>query len=90
VLNQNHGAACETGSKRTNAGDLPMPLLTLTVNNASPALDKKFQEVALIERALDLAQSNIRAAGGVTTSGNIINDGGTVIGSWTYTPQASS
>jgi hypothetical protein len=27
---------------------------------------------------------------GAVTSGNILNDGGTVIGTWTYTPQASS
>ena len=67
-----------------------MALLSLTVNNPSPALEKKFQEVALIERALALAVQSIRAAGGVTTSGNIMNDGATVIGTWTYTAQASS
>ena len=67
-----------------------MALLSLTVNNPSPALEKKFQEVALIERALALAVQSIRAAGGVTTSGNIMNDGATVIGTWTYTPQAAS
>jgi hypothetical protein len=67
-----------------------MALLSLTVNNPSPALEKKFHEVALIERALALAVQSIRAAGGVTTSGNIMNDGATVIGTWTYTPQATS
>jgi hypothetical protein len=67
-----------------------MPLLTLTVNNASPALDKKHQEVALIARALDLAASAIRGPGGSVTSGNISGDGGVVIGTWAYTPQAGS
>jgi hypothetical protein len=67
-----------------------MALAVITVNNASPALDKKFQEVALIQRALDLAESAIRGPGGAVTSGNIVNDGGTVIGTWVYTPQASS
>jgi hypothetical protein len=67
-----------------------MPLLTLTVNNASPAMDKKFQEVALIQRALNIAEQNIRAPGGSQTSGNILGDGGVLLGTWTYTPQASS
>jgi hypothetical protein len=67
-----------------------MPLLTLTVNNASPALDKKAQEVQLIARALDLASSAIRSPGGTVTSGNINGDGGVVLGTWTYVPQASS
>ena len=68
-----------------------MALLTLTVNNASPALDKQHQEVQFIDRALDLAKRDIRASGGKKTSGNILADGGvTVIGTWTYTPQASS
>ena len=38
-----------------------MALLTLTVNNRSPALDKQAQEVALIARALELAAQSIRA-----------------------------
>jgi hypothetical protein len=67
-----------------------MALLTLTVNNASPAMDKQAGEVALIERALNLAANDIRRNGGAKTSGNIINDGGTVVGSWTYVPQAGS
>jgi hypothetical protein len=65
-------------------------LLTLTVNNASPALDKQHQEVALIDRALQLAKADIRSNGGKKTSGNIATDGGVVIGTWTYAPQASS
>jgi hypothetical protein len=68
-----------------------MALLTITVNNASPALDKQHQEVALIDRALQLAKADIRSNGGKKTSGNILADGGVVVlGTWTYTPQAAS
>lgn len=67
-----------------------MALLTLTVNNASPARDKKHQEVQLIARALELAAVQIRSAGGLATSGTITDDGAAVLGSWTYTAQASS
>jgi hypothetical protein len=67
-----------------------MSLAVITVNNPSVQLDKKFQEVQVIARALDLAEAAIRGAGGATTSGNLIDTGGVVIGSWTYTPQASS
>jgi hypothetical protein len=56
-----------------------MALLSLTVNNLSPALDKQSQEVAQIARALDLAAQDIRMNGGVT-----------VLGSWVYVAQASS
>lgn len=67
-----------------------MALLTLTVNNPSPALDKQAQEVALIERALHLARFEIRSNGGKKTSGNLVDDGAKVIGTWTYTSVASS
>jgi hypothetical protein len=67
-----------------------MPLAVITVNNPSPALDKRAQEVALIQRALDLAESAIRSPGGAVTSGTITGDGGVVLGSWTYTPVAGS
>jgi hypothetical protein len=67
-----------------------MALLTLTVNNQSPALDKQMSEVALIARALDLAAGDIRRNGGSKTSGNIIDTGGATVGTWTYTPQAAS
>jgi hypothetical protein len=67
-----------------------MALLSLTVNNASPALDKKFQEVQLIARALDLAASAIRGPGGAVTSGNIVDTGGAVLGTWTYVAQAAT
>jgi hypothetical protein len=67
-----------------------MALLTLTVLNNAPALDKKFQEVADIARALNLAAQDIGSHGGANTTGNIIDTGGQVVGSWIYTPQATS
>ena len=67
-----------------------MALLSLTVNNASPALDKKYSEVALIARALGIAAQVLQSNGGLVTSGNILGDGAVVLGTWTYTPQASS
>jgi hypothetical protein len=67
-----------------------VPLFVLTVNSRSPALEKMASELAFIERALALAVQDVRATGGAKTAGNIINDGATVIGSWTYTPQAAS
>jgi hypothetical protein len=67
-----------------------MALLTLTVNNLAPALDKQAQEVALVARALHLAATEIRANGGKKTTGNILDDGAKVLGTWTYTPQATS
>jgi hypothetical protein len=66
-----------------------MALLILTINNPSPALDKQHQEVQLIDRALSLAKMEIRANGGKKTSGNI-TDAGAVLGTWTYTAQATS
>jgi hypothetical protein len=67
-----------------------MALLTLTINNPSTALDKQHQETQLISRALQVAQQDIRANGGKKTSGNINGDGGVLLGSWTYTPVATS
>ena len=67
-----------------------MALLTLTVNNPGTALEKQHQEVALIQRALQLAAIEIRSNGGKKTSGNIMDDGAKLLGSWTYTAQASS
>ena len=67
-----------------------MALLTLIVNNASPALDKQHQEILLIERALHLAASDIRSAGGKKTFGDIVDIGGVVLGSWNFIAQASN
>lgn len=67
-----------------------MSLAVITVNSQSPALDRKSSEVALIARALELAAQSIRGGGGAVTSGNIMDTGANVIGTWTYTAQASS
>jgi hypothetical protein len=67
-----------------------MALAVITVNSLATPLDKKFQEVRFIARALDLAENAISAPGGAVTSGNLINDGGVVIGTWVYSPQAAS
>jgi hypothetical protein len=66
-----------------------MPALTLTVNTISPQLDKRHQEVQVIQRALDIAESQIRQAGGTVVSGTM-TDAGVTLGTWTYTPAASS
>jgi hypothetical protein len=67
-----------------------MPLLSLTINNPAIALEKRFQEVDFIARGLALAIQAIQSAGGQQLSGNIATDGAVVIGSWVYSPQASS
>jgi hypothetical protein len=66
-----------------------MSLFVLTINNLSPALEKQHQEVAHLQSCLQSAALAVRRAGGKQTSGNISN-GATVVGSWTYTPQAAS
>jgi hypothetical protein len=66
-----------------------MSLAVITINNLSPALDHKFQEVQIVARGLALAAQAISGAGGQQTSGNIA-DAGVVLGTWTYTAQASS
>ena len=65
-----------------------MPLCVVTINNPAIALEKRFQEVQVIARALRLAEQAICGANGQQTSGNIATDGATVIGTWSYTPQA--
>jgi hypothetical protein len=67
-----------------------MSLAVITINNLSPALDKKFQEVQVVARGLELAAQAIRGAGGQVTSGDILNDGAAVIGTWSYITQAGS
>jgi hypothetical protein len=66
-----------------------MSLAVITINNLSPQLDKKFQEVQVVARGLELAAQQIRAAGGQSASGTI-TDAGVTLGTWTYTAQASS
>ena len=68
-----------------------MALLTLTINNLSTAMDKQHQEVQHIQQYLHAAALDLRSSGGKKTSGNILDVGGaTIVGSWTYTPQAAS
>jgi hypothetical protein len=66
-----------------------MPAIVVTVNTITPQLDKRAQEVQVINRALELAAQSVRMAGGAVTSGNIV-DAGVTLGTWTYTPAASS
>jgi hypothetical protein len=68
-----------------------MALAVITINNLAPAMEKKFQEVERVNKFAQRAIQAIVSAGGLQTSGNILDDGGaSVVGSWTYTPQASS
>jgi hypothetical protein len=68
-----------------------MSLFTLTINNLSPAMEKQAQEAQRIHQYLQAAALDMRSAGGKKTSGNILdNAGATVVGSWTYVPQAGS
>jgi hypothetical protein len=66
-----------------------MSLAVITVNNPSPALTTRNQEVYLVARALDIAENQIRSAGGATSSGTM-TDQGVTLGTWTYTAVASS
>ena len=65
-----------------------MSLAVITVNVPSPALSTRAQEVQLTARACELAAQAIRSAGGATASGNILDSGAVVIGTWTYTAVA--
>ena len=68
-----------------------MALFTLTINNFATPLDRQHQEVQRIEKYLNFASQDVRSSGGKHTSGTILDQGGvTVVGSWTYTPQAAS
>lgn len=68
-----------------------MPLFTLTLNNLAPALERRNSEVERIARYSERAIQAVRASGGALASGNILDDGGAnVVGSWTYTAQAST
>ena len=67
-----------------------MALAVITVNNPAPALEKRAQEVQVVQRALDIAESQIRTAGGASASGTMIDAGGITLGTWTYTAVAST
>jgi hypothetical protein len=66
-----------------------MVLFSLTVDCQAPALER-MTSLTFIERALSLAVQDLRSSGGAKITGNIVNDGATVIGAWTYSPQAGS
>jgi hypothetical protein len=68
-----------------------MALLTLTLNNpAANTSGLQHQETQYIARCLQLAERDIRSSGGKKTSGNIIDGGTAVLGTWTYTPVSVS
>lgn len=66
-----------------------MSLAVITVNNPSPAMSTRNQEVQQVARAMDIAEQQIRVAGGASASGTMIDEGVT-LGTWTYTAVASS
>jgi hypothetical protein len=66
-----------------------MALFTLTVDERGPPMDQRFQECQWIARALRLAEQSLRQSNGTATSGDIVHDGGVVIGRWEYSPQAA-
>jgi hypothetical protein len=67
-----------------------MSLAVITVNAPSPSLTTRAQETQLVARACELAAQAIRSAGGASASGNILDSGAAVIGSYVYTAVASS
>ena len=67
-----------------------MALAVITINDPSPALANRAQEVQIVARGLELAAEAIRSAGGAVASGNITDTGANVIGSFVYTAVASS
>lgn len=67
-----------------------MALLTVTINNYSTPMEKQAHEVERIQRYLQMVAQDVRSSGGRKTSGNIVDNGTGLVGSWTYTPQASS
>jgi predicted phage tail protein len=66
-----------------------MSLAVITVNNPSPAMDKRAGEVQIVHRALVIAENQIRSAGGAAFSGTM-TEGGVTLGTWIYTAVASS
>jgi hypothetical protein len=66
-----------------------LALFTLTISNLAPALQRQDQEVERLHSFLNLAIQDFRGSGGKHQSGNIAV-GAVTVGSWTYTPQATS
>jgi hypothetical protein len=61
---------------------------SITVN--IPTCDTRRAEVMHAARCARFAAQAVQAPGGQQTSGNLVTETGTVIGSWAYTPQAPS
>jgi hypothetical protein len=66
-----------------------MSLAVITINNPSPAMVTRNQEVQFVARAMDIAEQQIRVAGGFSASGTM-TDQGVTLGTWNYTAVASS
>ena len=75
-----------------------MSVLTVTINDPSPAFDKKSSEVAYLEQVLTFIGAEIRRGNGTVTSGTVPGPNHTAgsgpqpsvsLASWTYTPAAS-
>jgi hypothetical protein len=66
-----------------------MAAAVITVNDITPALPKRAQEVQVIQRALSIAETQIRAAGGTSAAGTM-TDNGVTLGTWVYTAVAAS
>jgi len=62
---------------------------TVTITNPA-SYGSRASEVQMVARALAIAAQQIRAAGGRAASGTITGDGAVVLGSWTFTAEASS
>ena len=71
-----------------------MSVFTVTINDPSPAFDKKVSEVGFIIRVLQEIEKELGRGQGTVTSGSVISTGAggasnTSLGSWTYTPAAT-
>ncbi|MGV7215896.1 hypothetical protein [Bradyrhizobium sp. UFLA05-112] len=65
--------------------------LSITISNFSPAPSRRDQELALLVEALRNIEQTLRAPGGSVTSGSAFVAGtSTAVGTFTWTPQASS
>jgi hypothetical protein len=72
-----------------------MALLTVTINNAATAFDRKTAELGFIAYALNEVEKELGRGNGTVLSGTILGVSpagvaNTSLGSWTYTPAASN
>jgi hypothetical protein len=71
-----------------------MTVLSITINDPSPAFEHKSSEVQYLQRVLQVLQTELGRGVGNTTSGTIrgTSAGGTpntALGSWLYQPAAT-